>query len=83
MVPEGTGASLAPVHKLEETMAMKKLTLNKETLKVLSPSDTRKVQGGLPKQWSELANCSEGNPCTSGCTTGSVNCLPNTVISGC
>ena len=62
---------------------MKKLVLDKETLKVLSPSDTSRVQGGMPPAWSDLVDCSLGNPCTSGCTTGSVNCLPNTRISGC
>jgi hypothetical protein len=54
----------------------KKLILNRETLKVLSPSDARRVQGGM--RISDMRNCSEGNPCTSGCTTGSQNCTPPT-----
>jgi hypothetical protein len=62
---------------------MKKLVLDKETLKVLTPSDTSRVQGGMLPEWSALRDCSLGTPCTSGCTTGSGNCLPNTVISGC
>lgn len=53
---------------------MKKLKLDRETLKVLTPKDARRVQGGRPI--SELANCTEGKPCTSGCTTGSKNCSP-------
>jgi hypothetical protein len=60
---------------------MKKLVLNRETLKVLNPSEARKVQGGRPI--SELANCTEGTPCTSGCTTGSRNCSPATYLRGC
>ena len=63
---------------------MKKLVLSRETVRVLSPSDAQRVQGGMPPVgWSELRNCSLGSPCTSGCTTGSVNCLPNTVINTC
>lgn len=62
---------------------MKKLVLDKETLKVLTPSDTSRVQGGALPIFSELRDCSLGSPCTSGCTTGSGNCLPNTVIRGC
>ena len=62
---------------------MKKLVLDKETLKVLTPSDTSRVQGGALPIFSELRDCSLGTPCTSGCTTGSGNCLPNTVIRGC
>lgn len=52
----------------------KKLVLDRETLKVLTPTDARRVQGGRPI--SEMANCTEGKPCTSGCTTGSKNCTP-------
>lgn len=52
----------------------KKLVLDRETLKVLTPKDARRVQGGLPI--SEMPNCTEGNPCTSGCTTRSKNCYP-------
>ena len=62
---------------------MRKLVLDKETLKVLSPSDTSRVQGGMPPEWSDLRDCSLGNPCTSGCTTGSGNCLPPTFLRGC
>lgn len=56
----------------------KKLVLDRETLKVLTPKDARRVQGG-EKPISELADCTEGKPCTSGCTTGSKNCTSNAV----
>jgi len=62
---------------------MKKLMLDKETLKVLSPSETSHVQGGMRPVWSDLVDCSLGSPCTSGCTTGSGNCTPNSVINSC
>lgn len=62
---------------------MKKLVLDKETLKVLSPSDTSRVQGGALPIWSDLRDCSLGTPCTSGCTTGSGNCTPPTYLRGC
>jgi hypothetical protein len=60
---------------------MKKLVLNKETLKVLSPSEAHRVQGGMRPVSSDLPNCTAGPPCTSGCTTGSVNCLPPSVLN--
>jgi hypothetical protein len=62
---------------------MKKLVLNKETLKVLSPSDTSRVQGGAPPRLTELDGCTLGTPCTDGCTRTSANCWPMTVLNGC
>ena len=45
----------------------KKLVLNRETLKVLKPSDARQVQGGRP--FSEVPGCSDGGGpyCTMSC----------------
>ena len=62
---------------------MKKLVLDKETLKVLSPSETSRVQGGAMPEFSELVDCSMGRPCTSGCTTGSGNCTPPSFLHSC
>ena len=48
---------------------MEKLKLNRETLKVLTETETRQVAGGL-KAFSEIAGCSEGGGvCTSHCPT--------------
>lgn len=62
---------------------MKKLVLNRETLKVLTPSEARKVQGGEMPEFSRMVDCSLGAPCTSGCTRTSVNCTPTTYLRGC
>ncbi|WP_186409286.1 hypothetical protein [Candidatus Accumulibacter aalborgensis] len=57
---------------------MKKLTLDRETLKLLTPSDSAQIHGGMKKNVSDDGNsgCSKGNPCTSACTEGSKNCTP-------
>ncbi|MFC4309115.1 hypothetical protein ACFPN2_08495 [Steroidobacter flavus] len=54
----------------------KKLVLDRETLKVLTPKDASRVQGGAARPISEMADCTAGKPCTSGCTTNSKNCYP-------
>ena len=62
----------------QDAKTKKRLTLDRETLKLLSPSDTAQVQGGLPREFSELKGCSlGGGVCTSGCPTtdGSGCCL--------
>jgi hypothetical protein len=51
---------------------MKKLTLNRETLKLLSPSDAARVVGGLPPAGvtDTVRGCdwkSKVKPCSSGC----------------
>ena len=49
---------------------MKKLTLNRETLKLLKPSDAAKVQGGRKAVTDTVKGCdakSEKKPCSSGC----------------
>jgi hypothetical protein len=57
--------------------SMKKLVLKRETLKVLTSSEARRVQGGLDDEWTAKVDCSYGGgPCTSGCTRGSRNCWP-------
>lgn len=45
---------------------MKKLVLNRETLKMLSPSEARRVQGGRPPK-TEGACASEICPTNKGC----------------
>jgi hypothetical protein len=47
----------------------KKLTLNRETLRLLSDAEIRRVVGGLKGEWSDLPGCSAGKPCTSECRT--------------
>jgi len=61
---------------------MKTLKLNRETLRVLSPTDARRVQGGVPPI-SDLAGCTLGAPCTSGCTEDTKNCAPETWLRSC
>jgi hypothetical protein len=49
---------------------MKKLTLNRETLKLLSPSDTAKIQGGAKAVTDTVKGCdaeSKKKPCSSAC----------------
>jgi len=56
---------------------MKKLVLDRETLKVLSPADARRVQGG--RKFSDLPGCSDGgSPCTHSCPP---NTPPSYLIS--
>jgi len=48
---------------------MKKLTLNRETLKLLGPADAAKIQGGM-KAVTDTKGCdasSKKTPCSSGC----------------
>lgn len=51
----------------------KKLTLDRETLKLLSSEDSARINGGRPPAggWSELRGCScnDGGGCTSCCRT--------------
>lgn len=59
----------------------KKLTLDRETLQHLSYEDSARINGGMrPSWWSELDGCSLGNPCTSGCTGGSLRCAPPSFV---
>jgi hypothetical protein len=50
---------------------MKKLTLNRETLKLLKPSDAARIQGGAqPAGVTSTKGCDESSkvkPCSSGC----------------
>jgi len=57
--------------KTTREVVSKKLTLDRETLKLLSSEATARIVGGLPRQWSELQGCScnEGGTCTSCCVT--------------
>jgi hypothetical protein len=56
----------------KKDIATKKLTLNRETLKLLSPSDTARIQGGMMMM--TVTDTVEGcdwrsvqRPCSSGC----------------
>jgi hypothetical protein len=49
---------------------MKKLTLNRETLKLLSPTDAARVYGGMRPAVTDSLGCdpfSKVLPCSSGC----------------
>ena len=53
-------------------VASKKLTLDRETLKLLGTEDSARINGGLPiAEWSDLRGCScnDGGTCTSCCRT--------------
>jgi hypothetical protein len=52
----------------------KKLTLDRETLKLLGSEASARINGGMRREWSDLAGCScnDGGTCTSCCV--SVNC---------
>lgn len=54
-----------------EIFAKKKLSLNKETLKLLSPADTNVVAGASSEQWTYFSCYSD---CTS-CESDSSYCL--------
>ena len=54
---------------------MKKLVLDKDTLKILSPADAGRVQGGMPNPHLTLTtDCSLVFPCSGGCTAASETC---------
>lgn len=56
---------------MKKDIATKKLTLNRETLKLLNPSDTAKIQGGMMAV-TDTKGCdptSAVTPCSSGCPT--------------
>jgi hypothetical protein len=63
-------------------MKKTKLNIRRETLRVLTAFEASNVVGGV-KPISELNNCTAGTPCTAGCTTGSVNCDPPTLLNTC
>jgi len=57
--------------KTTREVVSKKLTLDRETLKLLSSEATARIVGGMRAEWSDLRGCScnMGGTCTSCCVT--------------